>query len=102
MSIFDGLPERWPNPVAFLLEESAWKGHDRGARIPWIPSHGDLNARNVLGPSYQRAAAQQLIDRGPAPTRLLPNLRLIDMPFCRPAPYTFDPAFLASALRMQL
>jgi hypothetical protein len=97
--VFDDVPERWPNPVAFLLDESAWKQHSQSARIPWVVNHGDLNSRNVLAPSYLRAASQQLIG---SPVRLLPNLRLIDMPFCRPAPYTYDPAFLASALRTQL
>ena len=100
--VFDDITERWPNPVTFLLEESAWKELTRSARIPWILGHGDLNARNVLAPSYLRAVAQHLIVRGPSPLQLLPSLRLIDMPFCRRLPYTFDPAFLASALRSHL
>jgi hypothetical protein len=100
--VFDDLPERWPNPVAYFLRDDLWIGHDRPANVPWVQSHGDLNARNVLCPSYLRVSSQRLIRSSPEPVKLLATLRLIDMPFCRQAPYTFDLAFLTAALRRSL
>ncbi len=51
----EDLSERWPNPVAYLLNNAFWADDTTSqVRIPWIISHGDLNPRNVLCPSYHR------------------------------------------------
>ncbi|MGC1721468.1 MAG: hypothetical protein WA746_20970 [Isosphaeraceae bacterium] len=99
----EDLSERWPNPVAYLLNNAFWADDTTSqVRIPWIISHGDLNPRNVLCPSYHRWIGQQHSSREAQPTRLAEHISLIDMPYCGLAPFPFDLAFLASWLRFLL
>ncbi len=101
--VFDDVPERWPNPIAFLFEKSLWKELEATQiSVPWIQNHGDLNARNVLCPSYHRAASNNQLQRNPNPSLLLRNISLIDLPFTRITPFTFDLSFLIAGLRVLL
>jgi len=99
--VYEDLPERWPNPVAYLNRPDLWPKDEKfGISVPWISSHGDLNCRNVLCPSADRSLAlsmatgaeHELLKFGQL---MLSHVSMIDMPFCREAPFTFDPAFLA-------
>ena len=101
--IFEDSAERWPNPVAFLLgDERLWPSPSTDVRVPWLWGHGDLNPQNVLAPSYQRAHARQLVPACPRPEELTKHLSLIDLPFSREVPFTYDAAFLLSWLRLRL
>ena len=106
--VFENSPDRAPNPIAYFSRTELWPKDDEfGLTIPWIPSHGDLNAKNVLCPSVQRSLAlsmatgseHALVKFGQA---MLKHLSFIDMPFCREAPFTFDPAFLVTWLSVLL
>jgi hypothetical protein len=42
----EDLSDRWPNPVAYLLNDAFWADDATSqVRIPWIISHGDLTER---------------------------------------------------------
>jgi hypothetical protein len=100
--VFEDSDERWPNPAAFLLSNELWSEFGTRLSIPWIESHGDLNSRNVLSPSYQRAVSQNKVSKNPQPTNTLKHVSLIDMPFFRVAPFTYDPTFLLTTLNFLL
>lgn len=100
---FEDITERWPNPVAFHFRRDLWPAdEDYTISVPWIQSHGDLNPGNVLCPTATRAIALRIDSRTPDPVRLMRHLSFIDTPYCREAPFTFDPAFLACSLRFLL
>ena len=100
--VFDETDERWPNPVAFLVNDNLWPSSTPDVRVPSIHSHGDLNPRNILCMSYQRSVSQRLLPPQPEPNTTIRHVSLIDMPFCRQATYPFDLTFLISGLRLLL
>ena len=106
--VFEASSDRWPNPVAYFSRSDLWPTDDEfGVSIPWIPSHGDLNCRNVLCPSVDRSLALSLTTGAEQPLvgfgqRMLSHISLIDTPFCREAPFTFDLAFLGTWLSFLL
>lgn len=89
------LDYRLPNPIAFLTNEKIWPNDPLfGASVPWIVSHGDLNARNILCPSAQRHAA--LASHGMQ--SLNDYISIIDTPFCSSLPCTYDLLYLVTWL----
>ena len=98
--VLDDFSSRLPNPVAYFVHQDLWpKDKEFGVTAPWITSHGDLNCRNVLCPSAERSVSLCITTGSEADLLKLglamqSYISFIDTPFCREAPFTFDPSFI--------
>lgn len=94
--------ERWPNPLAFVMQDAVWSQHSQaGATIPLIASHGDLNDGNLLCPTLERWNAIQSQGNGGS-IRLVDQISMIDLPYFRDLPFVYDVAFLVTWLKFLL